>query len=41
MGAFQSKALRYQLQRLPDDGTCGVPKHVGELTRCGGYISCI
>jgi len=27
-----SKALRQRLQRLPDDGTCGVPKHVAKLT---------
>jgi hypothetical protein len=29
--ADHSRVLR-QIQRLPDDGTCGVPKHVGELT---------
>ena len=27
-------ALREQLRSLPDDGTCGVTKHAGELRRC-------
>jgi len=27
-----------KLQRLPDNGKCGVPKRAGELIMCGGYI---
>ena len=23
---------------VPDDGTCGVPEHVGKLTKFGEYI---
>ena len=27
--------------RVPVDGTCGVPKHVGDLTNYREYIKCI
>jgi hypothetical protein len=30
--------LYLQLQRLPDDCMCGVPKHVAVLTTCEEYI---
>lgn len=30
--------LYLQLQRLPDDCKCGVPKHVAEFTTCEEYI---
>jgi len=33
--------LNLQLQRLPDDWKCGVPKHVAEFTTCEEYIQCI
>ena len=32
------KALQLQHQILPDDGMCGVPKHVAGLTACVEHI---
>jgi len=35
---LSSGPLHLQLQRLPVDCMCGVPKHVAELNTCKEYI---
>jgi len=35
------RSVVHFIERLPDVGTCGVPKHVGELTVCEEYIYCM